>query len=354
MKKIRFAYLIGFVLLNVACGLLLPGASTNQPPTALQKQAIETSTAVSEVIPVTGESATAPAAAVITHLTKPSDSPLQGKQIYDVESSGTAPEKRSPYGDSYAINRFERPFSQDMTYLPDIDIATYNVSQDDIWVYVSIELIGTDPNNSIGINYGVEIDLDNDGFGDFIIWGNPPYASEWTTDGVQIFEDKNHDTSGRSAERSDAPFQGDGYETLIFDAGIGNDPDLAWARINTRPTTTMQFAFKKSLADSSFMLGVLADAGLKDVTKLDYNDRFSEGQAGSPERSEKDYPLKALYAVDNVCRAAIGFAATGNEPQGCPQEEPAPNKNKPGGDQQFCPPPPGCTIWDPIGCQCNG
>jgi len=279
----------------------------------------------------------------------PTEHPEQGKLIYDVESSVTASEKRAPYGDSLKINRFERPFFQDMTYIPDMDIVTYNVSQDETWTYVSIELVGSNPNNPLGIYYGIELDLDIDGFGNYIIWAHPPYEPDWTTDGVRVFADTNHDTGGLSSQKSDIHFDGDGYETLIFDAGIGDDPDLAWVRASDERMATIQFAFKTSLAGTKFMLGVLADAGIKDVTKLDYNDRFIEEQAGSPEKSEKYYPLNALFAVDNACRTAIGFDAMGNEPQGCPRDEPLPKRR-----ESLCQAPSGCTNWDPIGCECNG
>ena len=288
-------------------------------------------------------------AAAVSHQMEPSTSPGQGKTVFDVESSGTAPEKRAPYGDSLKINRFERPFLQDMTYIPDMDVATYNVSSDSDWYYVSVELIGDNPNNPLGIDYGVEIDLDGDGFGDYIIWAQPPYSKDWTTENVRVYADKNHDTGGKFADRSDAPFNGDGYETLIFDGGAGgDDPDLAWVRIDAGRGATVQFAFKKSLAGSRFMLGVVSDAGLKDVGKMDYGDRFTDAEAGSPEKSEADYPLKALFAVDNVCREGIGFNLTGREPQGCPLA------TKPTKEPQACPPPPGCKIWDPVACVCNG
>jgi hypothetical protein len=52
-----------------------------------------------QVIPVTG------------NLMKPAEVvPAPDKMIDDVESSGTGPEGRAPYGDSYKLNRFERPF----------------------------------------------------------------------------------------------------------------------------------------------------------------------------------------------------------------------------------------------------
>jgi len=289
---------------------------TPQPPPAAQANSPEPATAA----PPT-------ATATITHVLMPSDSVASGKLIYDVESRDTASAKRAPYGDSYDINRLERPFLQDMTYVPDLDISTFQVKQDDNWWYVSVELAGKDPNNAMGIDYGVELDIDHDGFGDYLVWAHPPYSSNWDTGPVRIFQDKNHDTGGRSAEKSDAPITTDGYEAPVFNGGIGDaDPDLAWMRTGAGPHATVQFAFKESWSGSVFMLGVISDAGLKDPKKMDYVDRFTAADAGSPVRDNKNYPLGALFAVDNVCRAAFGFNATGYEPQLCPSTEPPATK----------------------------
>src|SRR5688572_24526940 len=79
---------------------------------------------ITEAIPITGR------------LMKPADVLLApGKLIYDVESSGVA----APYGDSYKINRFERPFRQNMIYVSDLDIVSFNLSEDADWYYISIE-----------------------------------------------------------------------------------------------------------------------------------------------------------------------------------------------------------------------
>ena len=257
----------------------------------------------------------------VVHVLIPTTSVKRGELVNDVVSVDTAVEQRAPYGDSYKINLFERPFTQDMTYVPDLDIASYNLSKDEKFYYVSIELVGTDPNNEIGINYAVELDTDADGFGDFIIIAHPPYNVEWAADNVQVVQDTNRDTGGLSAEKSDAPLPGDGYDTVIFDGGRGleDDPDLAWVRINAGKYATVQFAFKLALAGNRFMCGVMADAGLRGIADLDYVDRFTEAEAGSPVRNEEYYPLKALYAVDNVCREAYGFTGTGQEPQRCLQ-----------------------------------
>ncbi len=258
-------FIIGIlVIIGMACSC--PGTfaatPTNSPPPPPPVQVV-TPASIAPVVTTTPLPTNTP---VITHVDFPASSVDTGSIVYDVESSGTGPEKRAPYGDSYDIYRMERPFTEDMTYIPDMDIHTHNVKITNDWIYVSIELIGTDTNNPIGINFGVELDLDADGFAEFIIWANPPYTPEWSTLGVQVFNDKNHDTGGLSAEKSDAPFDGNGYEEKIFDSGVGDDPDLAWVRVNAGRQATVQFAFKKSLAGSSFMLGVLSDTHLKDVT----------------------------------------------------------------------------------------
>jgi hypothetical protein len=101
------------------------------------------------------------------HAQKPADVAPAGALNYDVESSGTGPEHRAPYGDSYNINLFERPFTQtDMNYLPPLDISTFKLSEDATWFYVSLDLIGGDPNDELNIKYAVELDTDHDGYGD--------------------------------------------------------------------------------------------------------------------------------------------------------------------------------------------
>ena len=264
----------------------------------------------------------------VTHVLTPAV-PSGGRLFYDVESAGTAPQQRAPYGDSYDRNLLERPFTQEMGYVADLDIVRITVASDSNWWYVSVKLIGMDPNNALGINYGVELDIDRDGFGDYIIWAHPPYTDQWDTAPVQIFQDQNHNTGGLSATRSDAPFDADGYETLIFDGSLGgDDPDMAWVRSNAGADAAVQFAFKKSWSGTVFMLGVIADAGQKDPGRLDYVDRFTIIEAGSPVKENSNYPLKELFLVDNTCREAFGYVSNHLEPQSCPLS-PTPTKAPP-------------------------
>jgi hypothetical protein len=329
MTNKTFAPVIIIVCAMLACNLPaaggLPGAAGAEEATSLP--------AVDEVTATPLPTHTATAA--IVHILAPASEGKSGVPIFDVESSVTAAEKRAPYGDSYDINRLERPFLQDMTYIPDLDIETFSLSHDNDFYYVSIDLIGVDPNNAMGIQYGTELDLNADGYGDYIILGLPPFSTDWTNTNVRVYGDNDHDVSALSAEKSDAPVTTNGYETLVFDGSNGSnaDPDLAWVRINFSDDANVQFSFKKSLAGSSFMYGVIADGGLKDVAQLDYVDRFTEAEAGSPVKDKKYYPLGALYAVDNTCREVFGFTPNGYEPMLCPRDQPQPTKkatNPPG------------------------
>jgi len=329
----------------LACtiGKAAPGSQPPATPIPPTPQAVEikiSPTAAEEEPTLAPFTPTPP----VAHQMTPAAEAVIGQMIYDVESDVTASDKRAPYGDSYNINRLERPFRQDMTYVANLDLSTYMVGMDSDWVYVSISLVGDDPNDQLGIDYGVELDIDHDGFGDYIIWAQAPYPRDWDTAPIKIYQDTNHDTGGLSAEKSDAPLDGNGYDKAIFNGGAGDtDPDMAWIRANNSVQGSVQFAFKRSWSGSVFMLGVLADAGWKNPGKLDYVDRIKLEDAGSPVRDNQYYPLKDLYLVDNVCREAFGFKATGYEPQLCPREEAtqAPHRTpRPGITPSACQPPP--------------
>jgi hypothetical protein len=334
MREKRLLHILLLIGLLVGLSCKLPSALSAPP--SLAPPAVDTLTipsAESNLVPAAAGSATPPPlmATIMAsnHAATPADMAASGRLNYDVDSSGTGSEHRAPYGDSYNINLFERPFTQtDMTYLPQLDITTFQLSEDPTWYYVSFDLVGGDMNEPAGINYGVELDVDHDGFGDYLIWAFPPYTPQWLAETVRVYQDTNHDTGGASAEKSDAVYPGDGYDQLIFDGGQGVDHDLAWVRLNPGVTAAIQFAFKRSLAGNAFMWGAWADFGLRDPAKFNYNDRFTEAQAGSPEKSEKYYPINAIYLVDNTCWAAVGFKPSGYEPHLCPSLEPQPTKHK--------------------------
>jgi hypothetical protein len=149
-----------------------------------------------------------------------------------------------------------------------------------------------------------------------------PKSTSWSSDGVQVFQDKNQDVGGIHPIQADTPPQtGDGYETVLVDQGQGTDPDLAYARISPSDPNSVQLAFKVSLANNGlFVWGAWAiDPGMFHPGWFDYNDHFTQSDAGSPVKELKQfYPLKDLYLVDNTCRWGSSFTPKASVPGVCP------------------------------------
>jgi hypothetical protein len=294
--------------------------------------------------------------ATVAHLLFPAETFEDGAILNDASSLETGAEKRTRGGDTYKINLLERPFAQDMTYIPDLDIQSFNLQKDGDWYYVSINLAGTDLNKPSGIHFGVELDNNLDGFGDYLIWAEAPFGQDWNTQSVQVYADQNKDSAGKSPLATDAPFTGDGYETLLFDGtqSFGDDLDLAWVRLVN--DHFVQFAFKRSWAGEKFMYGVLSDGGLMDVSKIEYTDRFKESEAGSPIKDSNYYPLKTLFAIDTTCRGAVGLTPAGYGPRVCSQLIPVVD-TKPTQVTGCQPPSGGCETgfywWGEPHCACS-
>lgn len=296
-----------------------PAAPTAVPPTAALPEATQPPAPTLTALPPS------PTPTEIVHKDTPGDPP-GGTRIYDSESYSTASLKYAGNGDWYEHNRFERPFTPgEMGYLAYIDIQTFNLSQDADWFYVVLEMENL--NGSVTgypPAYGVEIDQDLDGRGDFLLWLTPPLAETWSVNQLKVFRDANHDVGGKRPDQADGR-AGDGYETLVFEAGQGPDPDLAWARVEAAAPNLIQFAFKKNLLpgnpSNGFEVAVWADASnLQAPAKFAYNDLMNIGLAGSPLKGDANYPLKDLYAVDSTCYRNF-LTPNGYAPLLCPESE---------------------------------
>jgi hypothetical protein len=322
MSKKKFSWLVVIFILVFIQACNFPGQSVQVPGG-------ETSAPVSTNSPG-GETPLVPSSPTetdtrmpVVHTLMPGEPPAAlVSEITDRDSSLTAGERRANGGENYALNLYERPFSANTmdTYFPDLDITRASLRHDSTWVYVTIRLVGPSPSGGMSGNYGVEVDLDVDGRGDLLLFAATP-GTDWSTDGVRIWSDANNDVGSVHPVQTDAPVAGDGYETIVFDSGIGSDPDAAWARLAPSDPNSIQIAFKASLlnGDDKYTWNAWTDRSVLTPAWFDYNDHFTFAEAGSPLTEQAEYyPAKALYEMDNTCRWVVGFTPTGLEPGICP------------------------------------
>jgi len=243
-------------------------------------------------------------------LLMPVEPPETERTLKDFDSSIRASENRAVSGDKFLDNLYERPFtSQEMIYQPDLDIFTVDFSNDENFFYFTITLYGMNP-DEWGLNgmYGVEFDRTKTGRGDLIVWVENP-QEDWSVENVSVFADKNGDVGGPQPIVADAGFKGSGYDTRVELEGNKS----AFARISPDDPVAIQIAVSRDLLDNpaEFLWGAWADNGLKNETMLDYNDAMGPGEAGSPINTDDNYPLNALYNLDNTCRLPYGFEQVG-------------------------------------------
>ena len=272
----------------------------------------------------------------------PGEPPDPERILEDADSSLRATENRVLSGDAFLNNLFERPFTaREMVYQPELDIYTVDFAYDDTFFYFTITLKGMQLES--GAMYGIEFDRRLKGRGDTLVLTTDP-GEEWSMQSVIAWEDKNGSVGGLKPTVSEEGFDGNGYDTLIE---MGEDR-LAFARRSPDDPHAVQLAVSRALLKDpdEFMWGAWADNGLKDVSMFDYNDTMGPGEAGSPFKDSDDYPIKALYSVDNTCRLPYEVEAPALIPGACKNIPPAIGPE--GSSTLTC--PPGCFL---IGDHCE-
>ncbi len=348
--------LVSLISILLACSL--PGSATETPVPVVQ----DTVPPATEIAPPPP-----PTEVVIQHALIPADLPAdRSSHAGDYDSSTTAAKKTSAGGDRFTFERFERPFNANTmdVYFSQLDIVDTLVFQDDSWIYGSITLKGPDASNALAGRYALELDLDLDGKGDWLIIAANPASTDWGVQGVQAFQDANKDVGSKLPMLTDEGVAGgDGFEVLVFDQGNGKDPDTAGARVSPSDPNTVEIAVKRSvLGDpAKYLINMWAGNSLLNPALFDINDHFTHEQAGAADVSLTFfYPAKEVSELDNSCRMAVGFQPTGQEPGLCEVffpdvsgGDPAPGQPPP----QGCPRPQSCVgngdYWDSIKCVCN-
>lgn len=233
------------VVLETASPTLLSTIQPSEPPTQ-------------EVLnPVTGNDTPLPEATElpteVVHVTVPGEP----KYVNDQKVTDCNTGERKSLGattligvgcDNWSKADLERPADMpNGNYLPAVDIVRAQMGASQEWIFGKVVLYD-DASGQIPVELSVmfEIDTDLDSRGDYLIYATVLTSTEWTTNGVQVWWDQTGDVGGEKPHVPDGKI-GDGYETLVFDAGVGVDPDLAWVRIDPKNGSIIEFAFKSNL-----------------------------------------------------------------------------------------------------------
>jgi hypothetical protein len=347
MKKNIFVILLVFAFILPACSMPQTSAQPAASEIPVQPVAILPESPATSVAP-TDAPVSAPVAATetpIAHKTLPG-APAYQQQLPGECNTGfnyqpVGYQVRPPC-DVWHTALLERAVSADMgTYYHYLDILSAQMGRGGDWYYASLDLFGAGvPADGVSLTYFFELDFNQDGRGDVLlaVENIDLYGTEWTVSGVRAWRDLNEDVGGATPIRPDSQ-GGDGYETLIFDQGLGDDPDLAWVRRDPNRSQRIEFAFKPALlADNgSFMWWGGAMRGNFDPAAFDLVDANMETM---------------LYEIDTTCGWVFGHEKAYNVRKCFIAPDPTP---KPKDDICVKPPHPdpqnNCWIWFPDKCQ---
>jgi hypothetical protein len=315
LKKISLLYMVFLAILSAGCSPILAQREqlASQIPTLNTTPLAPTGTPV-----VTPTIKGTPSGGASLAETRPGDPHGNPQVIYDQDCRQTALEKKAPGGDEFANGRFERPFDQAMAYLPALDIEKAElVRPENGWAYFSIYLADK-PAASPAV-YGIEVDLNIDGRGDYLIQFPAPSGPEWAEDGVKMWWDSDGDVGGNLINRNDPKgFRGSGFESLKIDSDSGENSGKVWTRLLKNG---IQIAVNQELlggSDGKFTWQPFTMGMPYPPSQFDLNDYYPAAKAGSAIAGDMNYPIKELYAIDNTCKGLSGLTPSGAEQGVCP------------------------------------
>lgn len=260
--------------------------------------------------------------------------------IHDQVNTSTASQKRAFGGEQYSLGRFERPFDNEMKYLPYLDIVKSTLQRGDaVFIYTTIQVAdkvsSADGNTAL---YGLELDTNSDGRPEFLILAEAPVDDKWTVKGVNVWKSSSAYAIA-SKNGPSIPVTGSaGFDLNVFKSGDGDVKNLAWVRLSPEKDDTVEIAFRNSLIGGEkgkFVWRPVTDGSPYPTTEYNLHLNYTIVQAGSPLIDSLFYPLKDVFAVDNTCRVASGYEPSGKEPGLCPLPPPPSRPDNPS-----IPPPP--------------
>jgi hypothetical protein len=354
MKKLNLQTvmsIVSLVLILAGCNMPMAKGDSASVPAASQAQTSSTeltATPIPTLIP-TLPPTVIPAKPTDTSVPEIVHKDLPGapigklmQTVYDQVDENTASQKQAFGGDDFRNGKYERPFDKDMNYLPLADLVSIQLSREDpLWIYILFKVdkpFSIDP--TANTHFAIEIDTDLDNRGDILVVTGMPKSMVWSTESVLVLTAPDKNVGGATVVKPDENLsEGRGYYTEIFNNGNGDDPDLAWSRLSKVDPSVAQIAFKNTLAGGEkgkFIWLPWSDAGVLDWSLFEFNDHFTLAQAGYPLKEDaENYPLKALWGVDNTCREPSGFTPTGTMPGLCQNYDTSVSNPDP---EKSCPP----------------
>ncbi len=297
-RNIILGLFLVLALLLSACGKKttpqpLPTAAPVKVATQAPQMTAETPAVAATDAP-TDAPTPEPTALVITHLVTPGEpSYTFNQKVSDCDTG-----ERVMLGattlvgegcDNWNKAKLERPENQfNGTYVPALDIVSSSMASSIPFLYGKVVLYknaaGVIPPELVS---GFEIDTDIDSRGEYLILATNITSSVWTTDGVQVWQDLNGDVGGDKPHSPDGK-QGDGYEALLFDAGIAADPDLAWVRLSPVDPAAIELAFKADLVPTNqvFAWWAWTSIGTLEAGKMEVVDMLQD---------------TSTWLIDNTC-----------------------------------------------------
>jgi len=365
MKKVTSLVFFLFIIVPfVLSGCNLPfkivpntpatSVPTALPPTEPPVAATEPMTAVTTAAPaeteppaaVTSAPQATTAPAQITHTSVPTDSYYVAAQVAVDCNTGARLAAGSTQvvvsGCDYWNREFlERPADgPDGNYIPALDILWSQTGKSTPWIFLRIKVTSL-VDEPAGYQAGFELDDNLDSRGDFLLLASEPKSTQWSTDGVQVWQDSNGDVGGSKPFAFDQN-QSNGYDTQLFDSGVGQDPDLAWVRISPKDPTIIEFALKATVLPNPHVFGWWAWTGIGKLNPAGFE---------VVDRSQDDQ----TWDVDNSCSWIFGETPKeGQLANLCtilePTATPAPTSVSGSCPVQTC---PFLSFWDSSTCSCK-
>jgi len=217
------------------------------------------------------------------------------------------------WADTWFANQYERPFSAvEMEYQPYLDIQEARIRPAGDWTV--FEILAVEPANSERVYISLELDTDLDNRPDFLILTRALEDKTWNDLMITILVDPNRDAGGnrpRLAEPYDE--NRNGFEENY----IGSRTD-AYVRRSPDSDSAYQIAVSKELLKGDqFIWRVWLEGEIFHPGWVEYNDRISLEEAGSPYLYSQHYPLKNLASMDNTCLHFFGGETVQPQPGFC-------------------------------------